>query len=99
MKADDWKHFTLIYYLYCLKDILTNEQFENFTLFVNACHLICQRSISSISSIFCRGFEQLYAKEYCTPNMHLHMHLKECMQDFGPVYSFWCFGFEIVSYQ
>ena len=26
--------------------------------------------------------------------MHLHMHLKECLQDFGPVYSFWCFGFE-----
>ena len=80
MKADEWKHFTLIYSLYRLKDILTNAQFENWTLFVNACHLICQRSISSSDILeahdllnkFCRGFEQLYGKEYCTPNMHLH---------------------------
>ena len=26
--------------------------------------------------------------------MHLHLHLKECMLDYGPVYSFWCFSFE-----
>ena len=30
----------------------------------------------------------------CTPNMHLHLHLKECINDYGPVYSFWCFAFE-----
>ena len=27
-------------------------------------------------------------------NMHLHGHLTACIRDFGPVYSFWCFGFE-----
>ena len=27
-------------------------------------------------------------------NMHLHGHIKECIEDFGPVYSFWCFSFE-----
>ena len=26
--------------------------------------------------------------------MHLHGHLKECIEDFGPVYAFWCFSFE-----
>ena len=26
--------------------------------------------------------------------MHLHGHLQECVKDFGPVYSFWCFAFE-----
>lgn len=26
--------------------------------------------------------------------MHLHCHLKECIEDYGPVYSFWCFAFE-----
>ncbi len=30
----------------------------------------------------------------CTINMHLHGHLTECIRDFGPVYSFWCFAFE-----
>ena len=26
--------------------------------------------------------------------MHLNCHLKECIEDYGPVYSFWCFAFE-----
>ena len=26
--------------------------------------------------------------------MHLHGHLHECIRDYGPVYSFWCFAFE-----
>ena len=26
--------------------------------------------------------------------MHLRCHLKECVEDYGPVYSFWCFAFE-----
>lgn len=26
--------------------------------------------------------------------MHLHCHLRECIEDYGPVYSFWCFAFE-----
>ena len=26
--------------------------------------------------------------------MHLHLHLKDSIKDYGPVYSFWCFAFE-----
>lgn len=26
--------------------------------------------------------------------MHLHCHVKECIEDYGPVNSFWCFAFE-----
>ena len=26
--------------------------------------------------------------------MHLHGHLRECIEDLGPVFSFWCFSFE-----
>lgn len=29
-----------------------------------------------------------------SPNMHLHLHLKECIVDYGPVYAFWCFAYE-----
>ena len=43
---------------------------------------------------FCRKFEQLYGSEHCTPNMHLHLHLKNCILDHGPAHSFWCFSFE-----
>ena len=36
----------------------------------------------------------LYVTDKVTPNMHLHMHILECILDFGPVYSFWLFSFE-----
>ena len=42
---------------------------------------------------FCTGFEQFYGWESCTPNLHMHCHLKECMFDVGPLYSYWCFSF------
>ena len=35
---------------------------------------------------FCCQFEELYGKNECR--------VKECIEDYGPVYSFWCFAFE-----
>ena len=31
------------------------------------------------------------------PNMHMHEHLTECVKDFGPLSSFWCYSFETFS--
>ena len=43
---------------------------------------------------FCRQFEDLYGREKCTPNMHLHCHIRETIINYGPVYTTWCFAFE-----
>lgn len=43
---------------------------------------------------FCESFEALYGKKYYTINLHLHGHLKQCILDFGPIYSFWLFPYE-----
>ena len=43
---------------------------------------------------FCKCFEELYGKEYVTPNMHMHGHLVECINEYGPLSSFWLFPFE-----
>ena len=43
---------------------------------------------------FCRNFEALCGADACTPNMHLHLHLKESLLDYGPVYAFRLFTFE-----
>lgn len=43
---------------------------------------------------FLNSFERLYGKEFCTINLHLHTHLRSCILDYGPVYSFWLFAFE-----
>ena len=71
-------------------------------LYVKACWLLCSRSISfnglndgdSAFLEFCEMFVRIYGRKNCTMNMHLHGHIKECIEDFGPVYSFWCFSFE-----
>jgi len=44
--------------------------------------------------LFRNKFERLYGKFPYTPNMHLSLHLKACLLDYGPVHGFWCFPFE-----
>ena len=43
---------------------------------------------------FCKQFVLLYGTDSCTPNLHMHLHLKECLLDYGPVHTFWLFSFE-----
>ena len=35
--------------------------------------------------------ELLYGKDNCTPNLHMHLHIK---LDYGPSHAFWCYSFE-----
>ena len=88
--------------LFALKDILPWQHYNCWHLFVNVCILLCRRSITreqiqvadQLTFQFLRLFKQLYGTEKCTINMHLHGHLANCIEDFGPVYSFWCFAYE-----
>ena len=43
---------------------------------------------------FCLTFELLYSKEHCSPNMHMNLHIRESILNYGPSPSFWCFPFE-----
>ena len=71
-------------------------------MFSKACSLICQpyvhaREVENADELlmsFCTGVQTLYGNRAITRNMHLHGHLKECILDVGPLYSFWCFSFE-----
>lgn len=71
-------------------------------MFVEACRLICSRAIchDAVTKMdeliikFCKEFEHLYGALSCTPNLHLHCHLKQCVLDFGPAGSFWAFPYE-----
>ena len=100
--ADQWRNWTLLYSRCSLKHLLPVRDYVCWQKFVKSCHLFCRRSISlqqieeadCLILEFCNMFEQIYGKEHCTINSHLHGHLKECIMDFGPVYSFWLFSFE-----
>ena len=100
--AEQWKNWTLLYSLVCLKEILPDNEYKCWQTFVLACKYICQGIISEtdlhiadgLFVKFCRELESIYGKECIKPNMHLHCHLKEILIDHGPVTGFWCFSFE-----
>ena len=100
--AEQWKNWTLYYSLFSLKGVLPHRHYECWHLFVKACYLLCRRSISKefveeadkLLERFCTSFVALYGTNKCTMNLHLHCHLKECIEDYGPVYAFWLFAFE-----
>ena len=102
MTADQWMNWTNIYSLHALNDVLPPQHLECWSLFVQASVLLRQYTISHADLAeadeklmeFCKVFEVCYGKEYCTPNMHLHTHMKECILDFGPISAFWAYPFE-----
>ena len=100
--ADEWKHWILIYSLYALYKLLPSDHYQCWCLLVETCRILSLPVISDdqikdahvILVQFCKTFQSLYGAERCTPNMHMACHLKDCMLDFGPLSSFWCFPFE-----
>ena len=100
--ADQWKNWVQIFSLIVLKGLLPELHYKCWYVFVQACLILCSRAISRESVLkldglfirFCQMFEQLYGTNSCTPNLHLHCHLKDCLLDFGPGSAFWLFACE-----
>lgn len=100
--ADQFKNWTNIYSLFALYDILPTEDFECWKHFVLASRLLNHMHISftdvqladALLLQFCKRVERMYGTAIITPNMHMHCHLKQCILDYGPIYSFWLFSFE-----
>ena len=100
--ADQWRVWTTVLSPIVLKGMLPNNDLSCWLLFVNACRLLMTRIITvdnvtqadEYLTLFCKKFERLYGKAACTPNQHLHMHVKDCFLDYGPAHGFWCFPFE-----
>ena len=100
--AKQWKNRILIYSVVALKGLIPSSHMGCWLLFVHACKLICKPILKKEDIIaadqfflhFCQKFETLYGKDLCSPNMHLHLHLKQCLLDYGPPHGFWCFAFE-----
>ena len=100
--ADQWKNWVCVYSLYALHGILPSPDYNCMVMFVRACIILLQPTITledlgradDFLLQFCQLFEELYGKERCTPNMHLHCHIRDTVTDYGPVYTTWCFAFE-----
>ena len=101
-KADQWRSWTVLFSPIALKSVIPNEHLRCWLLFVKACQILCGRVIRRQDIVtahnylrtFCLTFCSLYGPESCTPNHHMHLYLKECLLDYGPSSSFWCYSFE-----
>ena len=94
--ADQWtNYFSLI----TLHDMLNKEYFECWRHFVLASRILCAKKLNPTQLLladalllqFCRKIECLFGKDSITP---MHAHLKACIEDYGPIHSFWVFAFE-----
>lgn len=100
--ADQWRNWITIYSAISLWNILPKEHWDCWILFVKAVKMISCRTIKlshlieadSLLLAFCLKFQELYGEKECTINMHLHLHLLQCLQDYGPTSSFWVYAFE-----
>ena len=105
--ANQWKNWILIYSLVALKHVIPAADYLCWAAFVNACILLCSQKVTpdTISQAhdlileFCQGFQEIYGNSVCTINMHLACHMADCMRDFGPIRTFWCFSFERMNGQ
>ena len=101
-KASQWSSWTIIYSPILLKDILPHAHYKCWLLFVRATTILCRRMLTyadvdtadKLLENFCKSVETIYGRNHCTPNMHLHLHIKRTLLDFGPAHATWCFSFE-----
>ena len=101
-KADEWKSWVTTFSIYTLHGLLEGQHLDCWRKFVRACRLLSTVFINnekilqahSLLIQFGKDVERLYGPDAVTINMHLHTHLKDCILDFGPISSFWVFGFE-----
>ena len=101
-KASELRAFLLYYSLPCLWGLLEEEYFQHLLLLVNGVFLLLQDSISpsdieSSSRMllhFCTRMEALYDKRYETYNVHMLLHLPDCVRNLGPLWGTSCFWFE-----
>ncbi len=97
-----WKEWTLTYSMIALTGLIEEKYLKVWQKFVLACRLITQPIVSmeeaesadKMFQEFGKGIERVFGPECVKPNMHMHCHLYECIDDFGSVYSFWLYPFE-----
>ena len=103
--ADEWKNYILIYPCYARKGVVDTPHYNCWCLLVCICSLLLRPILPwenvdqahIILEEFCNLFETLHGTESCTHNMHMSLHLKECILDFGPLPAIWLFAFELFN--
>ncbi len=100
--AYEWKQFTLVYSLQAFRGVISKQYLETWSIFVEACQLISKPCVTKTDleaadlcfQNYIKALQKQFGRESIKPNQHMSCHLKECIEDFGPIYCFWLFAFE-----
>lgn len=111
MKGSEFEIWTLFYSPYVLKFMIVSDRntsgfkkahYTNWMLFVKACQLIVQPSISLTQAAesrellrsFCTEYAELFGTESIKPNFHYSLHLYDNVKQFGSSLNTSCFSLE-----
>ena len=100
--ADQWKNWITIFSPILLRGCIPDENWRCWMLFVKSCSVLASRTLKMSDAIeadsrlliFCKKCQELYGEKACTINMHLHLHLLQCIKDYGATSGFWLYAFE-----
>ncbi|XP_051157956.1 uncharacterized protein LOC127279572 [Leptopilina boulardi] len=101
-KAREWENWVLFYSCPILQNILPDDLFRHWTLFVDAIYNlmkdeIATREIDRADSLlheFVGQTQTLYCKACMTFNIHILLHLAQSVYDWGPLWAHNAFAFE-----
>ncbi|PKC09214.1 hypothetical protein RhiirA5_290169, partial [Rhizophagus irregularis] len=100
--ADMWRIFIMIFAIPITWDFLDEIDRKIFAYFVRACKILTSQKLrkNELNEAFVKLIEmnklveQKYGHKKISLNLHLCLHIYECLLDYRPISSFWCFSFE-----
>jgi hypothetical protein len=110
-KANEYRNFLLFYGFFCLRNILPSRYLKHFALLSSSIYLLLKDKItqSDLENAkrsllqFVSRFQQLYGAMNMRYNVHLLIHIPDCILNCGPLWAYSLFHFEdnigiLVSY-
>ncbi|OJT09667.1 hypothetical protein TRAPUB_13853 [Trametes pubescens] len=110
LKADHWRTVCTVSMVITLVRLwgTATASAEQKALLENFVHLVCAVDLAVRRSVdpdriakfdehmqdYLAGLRLLFEWHQFVPNNHLSLHLKECLDNFGPVHAWWAFPFE-----
>lgn len=108
LKADEWRSLFTIQLPLIMIPIWSRKDHVKTSLLKNFCHLVSlinlalrqELTLEMISSYrhhiknYLQGSIELFQHCQPTPNHHMAIHLADCLENYGPVRSWWSFPYE-----
>lgn len=101
-KASEMKNFFYYYFIPVFEGIMKIEYFNHCLLLITAIYYLSSDRVTRIMidqaddllNKFVREFEQLYGKRFSSINVHLLLHLPNCVRLQGPLWAHDCYAYE-----